>query len=117
MRQAVKYDTTRKSTDKAMKMPLLETLRLAWADADIRQRLLFVLMIFTVFALGVHVPVPIPGFSAADIQALIKENPIFQLYDTFGGGGLKRVSIFALGLYQYNFLQAIQALFDLLFLF
>lgn len=101
MRQAVKYDTTRKSTDKAMKMPLLETLRLAWADADIRQRLLFVLMIFTVFALGVHVPVPIPGFSAADIQALIKENPIFQLYDTFGGGGLKRVSIFALGLSPY----------------
>lgn len=87
--------------DKGLKMSLLETLRLAWADPDIRQRLLFVLFIFAVFVLGVHVPVPIPGLTPANIENLVKNNPIFQLMDTFGGGGLKRISIFALGLTPY----------------
>lgn len=87
--------------DKALRRPLLETLRLAWADPDIKQRLMFVLGVFAVYALGVHIPVPIPGINPIEFEKLIQNNPFFALINTFGGGGLKRISIFALGLNPY----------------
>ena len=60
--------------DKSLRMPLVETLRLAWADPEIRQRLIFVLFVFAVFALGTHVPVPIPNVNAAAFEDKIKNN-------------------------------------------
>ncbi|MBX7131607.1 MAG: preprotein translocase subunit SecY [Fimbriimonadaceae bacterium] len=87
--------------DKSLRMPLLETLRLAWADPEIRQRLLFVLLVFGIYALGTHVPVPIPNVNAATFEELISKNAFFSLMNTIGGGSLKRISIFALGLNPY----------------
>lgn len=87
--------------DKSLRMPLVETLRLAWADPEIRQRLIFVLFVFAVFALGTHVPVPIPNVNAAAFEDKIKNNAFFALMNTVGGGSLKRISIFALGLGPY----------------
>lgn len=87
--------------DKALSIPLIETLRLAWADNELRQRILFVLAMFAVFALGVHVPVPVPGLSSEDVYNQLKNLPAFQLLDAFGGGALRRVSVFALGLNPY----------------
>jgi preprotein translocase subunit SecY len=79
----------------------METLRLAWADPDLRTRILFVLVMFGVFALGVHIPVPIPGVSSGELQERMKDNAFFALLDTFGGGALRRISIFSLGLNPY----------------
>lgn len=84
--------------DKALSMPLAETFRLAMADPDLRQRILFILGVFAVFALGVHVPVPIPGITARDLEL---NTAIFDLLNAFGGGALRRLSIFALGLNPY----------------
>jgi len=89
------------SSDKSLRLPLLETLRLAWADPDIRQRLTFVLLIFAAYAIGTHIPVPIPGLSPGAFEKTIENNPFFQFLNTFGGGALKRVSILALGLGPY----------------
>jgi preprotein translocase subunit SecY len=79
-------------------MPLAETFRLAFADPDLRQRLLFVLFMFGVFALGVHVPVPIPGIKSAELDL---KGGLFDLLNSFGGGALRKLSIFALGLNPY----------------
>jgi preprotein translocase subunit SecY len=87
--------------DKALRMPLMETLRLAWADPELRARVLFVLAMFGVFVLGIHVPVPIPGVSAEKVKAAIESSSFIGLADIFGGGALRRVSIFALGLNPY----------------
>lgn len=87
--------------DKGLSLPLLETLRLAWADPDLRQRLAFVLFMFGVFAMGVHVPAPIPGVSSASIYDQLKSLPMFQILDMFGGGALRKVSVFSLGLNPY----------------
>ena len=87
--------------DKALSMPLMETLRQAWADEELRRKLLFVLMMFSVFALGINVPVPIPGISSAELTKSVADIPFFQLLDVFGGGALRRLSIFALGLNPY----------------
>ncbi|MEA2551960.1 MAG: preprotein translocase subunit SecY [Fimbriimonadaceae bacterium] len=87
--------------DKALQLPVSETLRLAWADDDLRSRILFVLGMFAVFCLGAHVPVPIPGVTASELFESLKGNIMFQFIDTLGGGALKRVSIFALGMNPY----------------
>jgi preprotein translocase subunit SecY len=87
--------------DKSLSMGLLETFRAAWADPDLRARLLFVLSMFAVFVFGIYVPVPVPGVSSEAVQSLIKGNQALDLLNVFGGGALRRVSIFALGLGPY----------------
>ncbi len=87
--------------DKGLKMSLADTLRLAWADPDLRQRLMFVLFIFGVYCLGIQVAVPVPGFAPDRLEELVKNSPFFQLVTTLGGGALKRLSVFALGLGPY----------------
>jgi len=87
--------------DKGLRFSLIQTLRLAWADEDLRGRLQFILLILAVYALGVNVPVPVPGISPEMIEDLVKNNPVFQIINTIGGGAFKRISIFALGLNPY----------------
>lgn len=79
----------------------METLRQAWADPDLRQRLLFVLFIFGVYALGVNISIPVKGFTGEELMENLMKLPMFAMLDTFGGGALKRMSIFALGLNPY----------------
>ncbi len=87
--------------DKALSLPLLETLRLSWADPELRQRILFVLFMFAVFTLGVHIPVPVPGLSSTDVMKSLENLPALQLLNSMSGGALRRLSIFALGLNPY----------------
>lgn len=87
--------------DKGLSLPLAETFRLAWADPDLKARILFVLAMFAVFTLGTHIPVPIRGVNSEDMYARLEKLPYFQLLDAFGGGALRRVSILALGLQPY----------------
>jgi preprotein translocase subunit SecY len=82
-------------------MGLLETLRQAWADEDIRARLLFILGMFAIYAIGVHIPVPIRGIDPTQIASLLENNQFFALLNTIGGGAFKRISILALGLTPY----------------
>ena len=95
------YAGSGRKGDKGLALPLTETIRLAWLDPDLRQRLLFVLFMFCIFALGVHVPVPIPGVSSDTVMDKLKLLPQFQYLDMFSGGALRRLSIFALGLTPY----------------
>ncbi len=87
--------------DKMLQLPVMETLRLAWADDDLRSRIIFVLSMFAVFCLGACVPVPIPGLTAEQLTSRLANNPFFQLMNALGGGALRRVSIFSLGMNPY----------------
>ena len=87
--------------DKGLTLPLLETIRLSWADPELRQRIIFVLAMFAVFCLGVHIPVPVPGVSSADVKKSLEDLDMLQLLNMMSGGALRRLSIFALGLNPY----------------
>ena len=87
--------------DKSLSLPLTSIFRLAWEDEDLRARILFVLYMFGVFALGVHIPVPVPGLSESDVMSKLQNSQVFQLIDSFGGGALRRLSIFSLGMNPY----------------
>lgn len=89
------------SGDKGLKLSLIDTLRQAFADEDLRSRIFFILFVFGVFALGVHIPVPIPGIDSTELVEKLKTIPQADLLNMMGGGALRKVSIFSLGLNPY----------------
>lgn len=86
--------------DKGLTLPLAETFRLAWLDEDLRARITFVMLMFAVFALGIHVPVPVPGLSSSAVQDSLKGG-IFDYLNLMNGGALRRLSVFAMGINPY----------------
>jgi len=87
--------------DKGLRMSLSDTFRLAWADPELQGRIKFVLLVFAVYSLGVHVPVPIAGIDPKTVTSELLKLDFFAMLNTFGGGAFKRLSIFALGLSPY----------------
>lgn len=69
--------------------------------ADLKYRLLFLLLAIIVFRVGSYIPVP--GLNPARLQELFnaQQNNIVGLFNMFSGGALARFSIFALGIMPY----------------
>ncbi len=101
------------ASDKGLNKPLIETLRLAWADEDLRSRLQFILMVLVIYVIGVHITVPVPGISVERLEQLLADTPFFQMLNMMGGGAFKRVSIFALGLGPYIIASIILQIFTM----
>ncbi|HVT62667.1 MAG TPA: preprotein translocase subunit SecY, partial [Legionellaceae bacterium] len=69
--------------------------------AELKSRLLFVLIAILVYRLGAHIPVP-----GLDPERLLnffnqQQNTIFGLFNMFSGGALSRVTVFAIGIMPY----------------
>src|SRR5437762_1360581 len=69
--------------------------------ADLKRRLLFVLLAILVFRIGSYIPVP--GLNPQKLQELFnaQQNNIIGLFNMFSGGALMRFSLFALGIMPY----------------
>src|SRR5919107_1869749 len=69
--------------------------------AEIRKKLLFTAAILALYRLGSFIPVPSVDVDAVqDIQNNYSTG-VLNLLDTFTGGGLSRISLFALGIMPY----------------
>ena len=68
---------------------------------EIRSRLLFLLGALIVFRLGTYIPVP--GINPAEVARFFNDqsNTILGIVNMFSGGGLSRLSIFAMGVMPY----------------
>ncbi len=74
----------------------------AFRTPDLRRKLLFVLLIVTIFRLGSQVPTP--GVNVANVHSCIsqlEEGGLYSLINLFSGGALLKLSIFALGIMPY----------------
>ena len=78
---------------------MLATLARAWQVPELRKRLAFVLIMFAVFMLAVHIPVP--GINSNQMALLFKNAGILNLINMFSGGALKRYSILAMSITPY----------------
>jgi preprotein translocase subunit SecY len=69
--------------------------------ADLKRRLLFVLIAIIVFRIGSYIPVP--GLNPQRLHDLFnsQQNNMVGLFNMFSGGALMRFSIFALGVMPY----------------
>jgi preprotein translocase subunit SecY len=65
---------------------------------DLRQKIVFTLLMLVVFRIGAFIPVP---FVNADILNFQDQISAFGLINTFGGGALENFSIFAMNIYPY----------------
>ncbi len=69
--------------------------------AELKHRLLFVLIGIVVYRLGAYIPVP--GIDPVKLATFFhgQENTILGLFNMFSGGALKRLTVFALGIMPY----------------
>lgn len=79
-------------------IPKMENLT---GSKELRNKILFTFALLIVYRLGIHVPVPgVNGEAIADFFASAA-NTLFGMFDMFSGGGLSRLSVFALGIMPY----------------
>ncbi len=80
---------------------MVDFLKNILAFEDLRRRFIYTLLMFAIYRLGSHIPIP-----GIDVQALEDffrslEGTLFNLYDIFSGGNLSRMTVFALGVMPY----------------
>src|SRR5437016_10202047 len=81
---------------------MLSTILSAFTVAEIRKKLAFTAMLLALYRLGSHIPVPgVDPQAVKDIQSNFGNGNILGLLNTFSGGGLSRIAIFALGIMPY----------------
>lgn len=78
---------------------MMSTLRNAWKVPELRNRILFTVLMVAVIRLGNHIPVP--GVDTSALSSLAKEGTLFSFYDLMSGGALSSFSIFAMGVIPY----------------
>ena len=78
---------------------LIQAMIDAFRTPDLRARILFVLGMLIIFRLLAHVPVP--GVDRSALGNLFQSNSLVPFFDLFSGGGLRNMSIAALGVFPY----------------
>lgn len=71
----------------------------AWKVPDIRNKILFTLMMLLIYRIGAYVPVP--GTNVEYISQQVQNMQILGFLNLFSGGALSNLTIFALGIVPY----------------
>ncbi len=68
---------------------------------DLRNRVIFTIVILAIYRLGTFVP--LPGIDPAQLQTLMEGNQkgLLGMFNVFAGGAVSRMAIFALGIMPY----------------
>ncbi|MFC1757130.1 preprotein translocase subunit SecY [Patescibacteria group bacterium] len=91
----------------------LNKVKLIFKDADLRKKILFVLLILAIFRLGATIP--IPGIDLDKLASFLKGNQFFGLLNLFSGGALSNLSIVMLGVGPYITASIIMQLLTMIF--
>ena len=78
---------------------MLSALSNIYKIPELRQKITFTLIMFAIFRMGTHIPVP--GVNPAVIEQLFSSGNLFGLLDLFSGGALSKFSIFAMSITPY----------------
>ena len=78
---------------------MLSTLKSAVKAEDTRKKILFTLMMFLVFRIGAHIPVP--NINGEVIHQLTEQAKLLGIFDMISGGAFKNFSIFAMSITPY----------------
>ncbi|WP_027721433.1 preprotein translocase subunit SecY [Maridesulfovibrio zosterae] len=68
---------------------------------ELKKKIFWTFLLLAVYRIGIHIPVPgVDSAALADFFESVS-NTLFGLFDMFSGGGLRNLSIFALGIMPY----------------
>ena len=70
---------------------MLDSLSNIFKITELRNKILYTLMMFAIFRAGIHIPVP--GVDASVIESLFTSGNLFGLLDLFAGGALSKMCI------------------------
>lgn len=80
---------------------MLSTILSAFTVAEIRKKLAFTAMVLALYRVGSYIPVPGIDLAAVEASNQFEGDSILGLLNTFSGGGLSRIAVFALGIMPY----------------
>ena len=78
---------------------MLQALGNIFQIPELRQKIVFTLIMFAVFRMGTHIPVP--GVDPTAIEQLVAQGTLFGLLDLFSGGAVSKFSVFAMSITPY----------------
>lgn len=78
---------------------MFKTIANAWKIPEIRQKILFTLLMLLVYRIGAYIP--IPGTNPDFIAQTVAGKDLFGMMNIMSGGALSRLTIFALGIVPY----------------
>jgi preprotein translocase subunit SecY len=78
---------------------IVDSLKNAWKVADLRRKIGFTLLMFLVFRIGAHIPIPFVDHEA--LKQIMGSGGILDYLDAFSGGSFKRLTVFALSITPY----------------
>ena len=78
---------------------MLDALGNIFRIPELRQKIIFTLIMFAVFRMGTHIPVP--GVDPSAIEQLFAQGTLFGLLDLFSGGAFSKFSVFAMSITPY----------------
>ncbi len=77
----------------------MNTLLRIWKTKELRNSLLFVLLMLVIFRIAAHIPAP--GIDAKALEDVFSKNQFLGLLNIFSGGTLKNFSVVAMGVMPY----------------
>ncbi len=80
---------------------MLSTILSAFTVAEIRKKLAFTALLLALYRVGSYIPVPGIDIDAVKASNQFEGGSILGLLNTFSGGGLSRLALFALGIAPY----------------
>jgi preprotein translocase subunit SecY len=81
---------------------VLSSLRNMFKVEDLRNKILFTLLIIALYRLGSHIPTPGVNFGAVqDLEAQATQGGVLGFLSFFSGGALTRMAVFGLGIMPY----------------
>lgn len=78
---------------------MLQTLSNAFKVPELRKKILWTILLVTVFRMGSHIP--LPGINSEYLKSLSQAGGLIGFYDMLSGGAFSRSSILALGVMPY----------------
>ncbi|MDD2420703.1 MAG: preprotein translocase subunit SecY [Heliobacteriaceae bacterium] len=78
---------------------MVGTLHNAWKLSELRSKIIFTLLMFLVFRIGAHIPVP--GINREAIEYLMSTGALFGFFDIISGGSFRKFSVFAMSITPY----------------
>ncbi|MHB1127431.1 MAG: preprotein translocase subunit SecY [Bacillota bacterium] len=71
----------------------------AWKVPELRKKIVFTMLMFLVYRLGAHIP--IPGINTLELEKLMQSGTILGFFDLLSGGAFSSFTVFAMGIMPY----------------
>ncbi len=78
---------------------MIESIKRIWAQKELRNRIVFTLLVIAIFRFLAHVP--LPGVDREALRQLFSGNALLGLLSAFSGGTMENFSVVSLGLGPY----------------